>query len=197
MGGSGSGRRKGLTDPPADLPPADVSPEVPPPETPAEVPPVESDHPGQLTLEGVPPATESTVKVRRRRTKAEMAAVRGGPGLTRDQVAADKMLLASAFDGTFIALAMGLGEHWRLNPEGKTLDGATRPAESALLADVWQPVLERYGGKITAEVMMWLSASTVTVALVVPRVRQSVQKRSGVIGWIQAKLEARRQRRGA
>ena len=196
MGGSGSGRKKGLTDPPADVPPADVSPEVPPPETPAEVPPVESDHPGQLTLEDIPPATESTVKVRRRRTKAEMSAVRGGPALTRDQVAADKMLLASAFEGTFTALAMVLGDHWRLNPEINTGEGK-RPAESALLADVWQPVMERYGGKITSEAMMWLSVSTVTVALVVPRVRQSAQKRSGVIGWIQAKIEARRQRRGA
>jgi hypothetical protein len=197
MGGSGSGRRKGLTDTPADLPPENVPPEAPPTETPpADVPPVEADHLGQLTLEGTPPPSESTVKVRRRRTKAEMAASRGGPALTRDQVAADKMLLASAFDGTFSALAMALGDHWRLVPEVKT-DSGTRPAESALLADVWQPVMERYGGKITSEAMMWLSASTVTVALVVPRVRQSVQKRSGVIGWIQAKLEARRQKRSA
>lgn len=193
-----AGKQKSSSDTPADVPPVDSPADVPPIESlPADVPPVESDHPAQLTLDGMPPQTEAPVRVRRRRTKAEMAAARGGPALSRDQVAADKMLLASAFEGTFAALGMALGDHWRLNPEGKTADGATRMAESALLADVWQPVMERYGGKITSEAMMWLSASTVTVALVVPRVRQSVQKRSGIIGWFQAKLEARRQRRAS
>jgi hypothetical protein len=194
MAGFSKGKVKGSAEAPAEAPAVQAPPVDSPP---AEVPPVEGDHAGQLLLEGTPPVQELQVRVRRRRTKAEMAAARGGPVLSRDQVAADKALLDSAFDGTFAALAMALGEHWRLNPEGQTVDGARRPAESAILADVWQPVMERYGGKITGEAMMWLSASTVTVALVVPRVRQSVQKRSGVIGWIQAKIEARRQRRGA
>lgn len=190
-----AGKQKGSSDTPADVPPVDPPADVPSVDSPADVPPVEADHPAQTVLEGMAPQTEAPVRIRRRRTKAEMAAARGGPALSRDQVAADKMLLASAFDGTFAALGMAFGDHWRLNPAGQTADGATRPAESALLADVWRPVMERYGGKITSEAMMWLSASTVTVALVVPRVRQSVQKRSGIIGWFQAKLEARRQRR--
>ena len=181
-----------------DLPPAvpvpePVAPEVPPAAVP-EVPPVESDHPRQGVLDGVIPPESAEVPVRRRRrTKAEMAEARGKPA-SKDQIAADKALLAAAFDGTFTALGMALGEHWRLNPATE-IDGKTRPAESEILADVWQPVFERYGGKITGEALMWLSASTVTVAIVVPRVRVSVQRETGVVGWIKRKLAERRLRR--
>jgi len=188
----------------AEVPDVDSKPElvptlesVKPPElVPAELPPVESDHPSQLSLDGAPAAPVQTGEParRRRRTKAEMAAARGGPALSRDQIAADRALLASAFDGTFVALSMALGDHWRLQPE-VTIDGQKRPAESVLMAEVWEPVFERYGGKITGDALMWISASTVTVAIVAPRVRQSVQRETGVIGWIKRKLAERRARR--
>jgi len=177
----------------------DLIPEEPAPAGPgpSPIPESEADHASPLTLSPeMIPATGPEKPKRKRRTKAEMAAARGES--SAGDLAADKRLLAEAFEGTFVALSIGLGDHWRLAPETKVeIEPGKiekRPAESELLADVWQPVFERYGGKATGEMIMWVSASTVTLAIVAPRVRHSVQQESGVIGWIKRKLAARRRR---
>ena len=152
------------------------------PEAPLEL---ERDHPDQGTKPSMPEA-----KPKRKYTKRTGKATEQTPAQAR----ADRDLLAHAFDGTFQVLGMALGPHWALN-EAREIDGRKYPAEGELLADAWQPVFDRYGGKITGEALMWISASTATVAVVAPRIRQSAKQDTGVIGWFKRRWSARRAKR--
>jgi hypothetical protein len=69
--------------------------------------------------------------------------------------------------------------------------------QAAILAEVWDPVLERYAMadmKKFKDVMMWVGAVTVTVAFVKPRIEVTVKQQSGLIGWIKRKIAARKAR---
>jgi len=193
-GGNGETKVPGSVQEPTSEPAPESTPEpiterISVPEPPA----VEADHPDQLTFV---PEGESGIKPAEPPAEVPAPRKRGRPRKVKDDKvpavsAADKALLAEAFDGTFLVLAQALGEHWRLQP-AREVEGRKIPSEAAMLADVWTPVLEKYGGKMTGEMIIWLSASTVTVAIVVPRIRQSVQHESGIIGWIKRKMAARR-----
>ena len=146
---------------------------------------LERDHPDQTAFPGMTPAKPKRKYTKRTDKKTDPA-----------QSRADRALLAHAFEGTFQALGMALGPHWALN-QAREVEGQKYPAEGEVMADAWQPVFDRYGGKITGEALMWVSASTVTVAILAPRIRESVKHEAGLIGWIKRKLAARRARRAA
>jgi len=172
----------------------------------SEIKPVpEVDSGDQLTLDRpaagpdvLSPRTGKPLRKYTRRSGAKPGKPSSGPkrGIrTPEQIIADKAILAQALSGAFQGLGVVLGPHWPLQTKEQP-EVATEPVDqAAILAEVWDPVLERYSladMEKFRDTMMWISALTVTVAFVKPRIEVTVKQQSGLFGWLKRKIVARR-----
>ena len=157
-----------------------------------------------LTLTKETQLEESGFRPRKKRKDAGMARGARGPrtsddkakARTPEQVKADKAMLATALAGAFQGLGVILGPHWALQTNEPPQEPAGGPIDqAALLAEVWDPVLERYSlGDMEKfkDALMWVGAVTVTVALTKPRIELTVSQGKGLVGWLKRKLAARK-----
>ena len=174
-------------------------------------PPVSEENPGQkpeaelpLTLDRSPagsdvisprtglPKRKYTRRVGLKSGKSEQTA------RTPEQITVDKAILAQALSGAFQGLGVVFGAHWPLQTKEQPEVPVGPIDQAAMLAEVWDPVLERYAMADMdkfKDVMMWVGAVTVTVALVKPRIEITVKQQSGIIGWLKRKIAERRMKK--
>lgn len=111
----------------------------------------------------------------------------------QEKVKQEIMYMGLAFDGLFQTLAVGLGEHWRTaTPEDR--EKGRPSAQAGALAASWYPVSEYYDWQPGVS-LLWVGAISTSIAIVVPKVQESVRTRRGLIGkvadWIQRKRQGR------